>query len=916
MLLALVLVCAGCSDYATPEQLIASAKQERDKGNYRNAIIHLKSVLQKSPQNAEARYLLGVTYNDTGDFKSAEIELRRAIELRYDLANVQIGKPLLMMGQFQKVLNEVPEDTNVGNAVQAEILTLRAQALFGLRRMSEGRELLEQALAKQPEFADALIAKAQLAARERKLDETSQLIDRAIASEPKHATAWLMKGHLARFKTDRAGAAAAYEKILEFSPENFPALLNITSLYIVAGNLDDARKRLDQLRKLAPNHPQTTHLIALIEFRKKKYTAARDAVLQTLKVAPNQLESVLLAGVVELALGSHVQSQPHLVRVLQQAPGSIYARKLLIRSLLKTGQLQRAIEVLEPGLRQTQEDGQLMGIAGEVYLQNNEFAKAEQYFEMSAKLDPKSAAARTGLALSRLKSGETDRALADLETAAQLEPDSDKYHADMLLVTVNLQRANFDEALKALQTLEKKQPKNPLTYSLKAAVYLGKKDEAAARKHLEHALSLNPTYVPAANNLAKLDLQDKKPAVARRRFEAILEKDQNNVEALTALANLGPRLGATPKERIGWLERARKAGPGLVQPQVMLVRAYAQSGDARKALEVAQQVQTAHPDNPELLDMLGTMQFNAGAKEQALATYNKLAALQPKSPTAFFSLAMAQAANANYEAAAVTLRKALALKPDFIDAQKQLVGLELRTGRYPEATKIARQMQKQAAKSPLGFILEGDVLMAEKKFPQAAKAYETAYGMEKNGAVLALLHTALTLAGKPEEADGRIAQWLKESPDDSAMRLYIASASHKSGKYKNAIEQYEWLLKKHPDNALFLNNLASAYHQVKDTRALETAERAYKLKPDNPAVADTLGWILVERGDGKRAVELLQKAVAGAPKVGENRYHLAQALVKTGDRAKARQELQKVLADFPSAPFEKDARKLLQELTP
>src|SRR5688572_4841874 len=131
MLLALVLVCAGCSDYASPEQLIASAKQARDKGNYRNAIIHLKSVRHRCPQNAEARYLLGVTYNDTGDFKSAEIELRRAIELRYDLANVQIGKPLLMMGQFQKVLNEVPEDTNVGNAVQAEILTLRAQALFG-----------------------------------------------------------------------------------------------------------------------------------------------------------------------------------------------------------------------------------------------------------------------------------------------------------------------------------------------------------------------------------------------------------------------------------------------------------------------------------------------------------------------------------------------------------------------------------------------------------------------------------------------------------------------------------------------------------------------------------------------------------------------------------------------------------------
>ncbi len=30
-----------------------------------------------------------------------------------------------------------------------------------------------------------------------------------------------------------------------------------------------------------------------------------------------------------------------------------------------------------------------------------------------------------------------------------------------------------------MQSLEKKQPNNPLTYNLKAAIYLGKKDEAS-----------------------------------------------------------------------------------------------------------------------------------------------------------------------------------------------------------------------------------------------------------------------------------------------------------------------------------------------------------------------------------------------------------------------------------------------------
>jgi putative PEP-CTERM system TPR-repeat lipoprotein len=598
--------------------------------------------------------------------------------------------------------------------------------------------------------------------------------------------------------------------------------------------------------------------------------------------------------------------------VIDRAPDNLYARRLMIASLVKSGQVQRALEVLQPGLKQFPEDGVLMALAGEVYLQSNEFAKGAQFFEKAARLEPKSASARTGLGLSRLASGETDHGLADLESASQL--DSDKYQADILLVTSHLRQANYDAALKAMQTLEKKQPNNPLTYNLKAMIYLGKKDTAAARKQLERALELQPAYVPAAANLARLDLQEKNPQAARRRLEAILEKDKDNVQALLTLASLGPRIGATQKEQIDWLERARKASPGSVRPQLMLARLYAQAGDVKKALEAAQQALAISPDSLEVLDALGAIQIAAGEKEQALVTYRKLATLQPTSPVALHRLATAQAANADQAAAAISLKKALSLKPDYIDAQVGLAGLEVRAGRFPEAIKIARQVQKQAAKSPLGFALEGDVLMAEKKFPQAAKAYETAYGIGKSGLLAAKTYEAYAQAGKPDEAERWLAQGLKDSPDDASVRLYAADAALKSGKYRNAIEHYEWLLQKQPDNVLVLNNLAWAYQQVKDKRALETAERAYKLKPDNAAVADTLGWMLVEQGNTTRGLELLQKAVAAAPQAHEIRYHLAQAWLKAGDQSKARSELERLVASDVKFPQQAEAMNLLKKL--
>jgi putative PEP-CTERM system TPR-repeat lipoprotein len=720
-----------------------------------------------------------------------------------------------------------------------------------------------------------------------------------------------LKGRLARIKDGPAGELAAYQKILEISAENIHALVRITWLKISEGNLDEARKQLEQIRKIAPNYRLTKYLLALIEFRQKNYIAARDAVLQALKAAPNHLPSVLLAGTVEYTLGAHSQAQKHLALVVKQAPGHRYARKLLVASLAKTGQLQRAIEVLQPGLLQETDDFELTTLAGEVYLQGNEFSKAVQYFEKAMKLAPKSAHARTGLGVSRLVSGEPDRALADLESAVAL----DTGKSDILLVMSALQRANYDQALQAMQSLEEKQPKNPLTYHLKGMIYSGKKDETTARKHFEHALELSPMYVAAAMKLAQLDLQDKKPADARRRFEAMLEKDKNNTRALLALANIAPRVGATLKEQIDWLERARNASPSSSQPKLMLARAYMRSGDPTKALDIMQQAAAAHPNNPNVLDTLGAIQIGAGAKEQALATYNKVVELQPKSATALFRLAMAQAANADQTSAANTLRKAVSLQPDFIDAHIALAALELNAKRYPAAMKIAKQVQMQSAKSPAGFLIEGDIMMAEKKFPQAAKAYETAYGMGKNGVVLIKLHRAYIRAGKAEEAERRLAQWLKDSPDDATVRYYAAEVSLKLGKYKDAIEHYEWVLKKQPDNVSALNNLATAYSQVKDARASETAEHAYKLSPNNAAVADTLGWILVEQGDTKRGLELLQKAVTAAPKATEPRYHLARALMKVGDRAKAREELEKLLADAPGSRFANDAKQLLSDLS-
>ncbi|MDT1823467.1 tetratricopeptide repeat protein, partial [Acinetobacter baumannii] len=77
---------------------------------------------------------------------------------------------------------------------------------------------------------------------------------------------------------------------------------------------------------------------------------------------------------------------------------------------------------------------------------------------------------------------------------------------------------------------------NPQVHQLKGAVYVVQGNTAAARSAFEKALALQPGFMPAVTNLARLDIQENKPDAARARFMAVLDKDKNSVDAMTALA--------------------------------------------------------------------------------------------------------------------------------------------------------------------------------------------------------------------------------------------------------------------------------------------------------------------------------------------------------------------------------------------
>lgn len=884
-----------------PESLLASAKEHLGKNDRNAAIIQLRSALQTNPDLAEARFLLGQSLLETGDLLGAEKELRRAVELAYppDKVVPVLVRALVARGEPKKALEEFGTAVLTSPEARAELQTSLGRARLATGSVKEAGRDFAAALAARPGYPPAMIGEARVKAGAGDLPGALALVEGALAKDPALTEGWELKGDIAGAQQQRDEAIAAFRKAVEIRPNDLAVHYKLVALLVQDGKIEEANKQFAAMKKVAPKHPTTFFLQAMLAYHEKNFVAARDAVQQHLKAAPSSLQGLLLSAQIDFRLGAYPQAEAVLLTILKRLPQQPLARTLLVQTYLRDGRPALALDAMKPMLQDDKLDSDRLALAGEVYMRNGDVEKAAVYFEKAAALDPKSVGKKTAVAISHLAKGDGERGLEELEAAAA---EDTGIRADLALVANNMRRRKFDAALAAIAAIEKKQPDKPLAHSLRGSALLAKGDVAGARRSFERALQVDPVYLPAASSLARLDLRDKKPDDARKRFEAVLAKDPKSAKALLSIAILRAGSGGTPHEVAALIQKAVAANPTDMEARLALVAVW-RGKDPKKQVAAAQEALAVFPDRPEVLDAVGQAYRSAGEANQAITTYNKLAQLRPDLPLPYMRMAELQIAAGDNAAALENLRKALALKPDLLEAQRAIIALDVTGGRTAEALKAARDVQKARPTEAAGYILEGNVHAATKAWSEAANAYRA--GLKKVGTsdLAVNLHAALSIGGKGSEADSFAASWLKDHPKDRRFRHHLAQLAIAKKDYASAAGQYNALLETNADDVLALNNLAWVAGQQKDPKALQYAERAYKLVPNSGVILDTYGMLLLESGDTARSVELLQRAVAATPDAPAIRLNLARALLKAGQKDAARKELDtlaKLGAKFPA----------------
>jgi putative PEP-CTERM system TPR-repeat lipoprotein len=882
--------------------MLASAKARFEANDPRAAVVELKSLLVAYPQSAQGRFLLGQALMRSGDPAAAEAELRRALDAGHPQDQVLpvLAAALMAQGKGSELSQSFGTVDLRDPAAACELKTQVATAHLEAGDLDAAEEAVTSALRSVPDDPQAQVVRARITAARGDSIAAGRMVDDLLARKPDVAEAWLLRGDLRvvqKGRDDQLAALEAYRKAASLQPDLVPAHAAALSILLAQRDLDGAKQQLASFEKALPGHPTAQYFQALLALQGGDVERGRQIAQQLLKGAPESPRLLVLAAQAELQSDSLALAEALLLKAVEAAPAAGPPRRMLAEVLLRRGQPSRALSAIEPLLAGNTSDADLLMLAGRAQLLSGNAAAAEASLARAAKLDPDNPRLRTMIALARLGHDPSEAALKDLEAIAKSDDDTS---ADLALISTRMRRREFDAALKAVDALAAKRPKSPVPDYLRGLIALQRSDTVAARKGFEAALAKEPGYLAAMNGLAALDIADGRPDAARARYLALVEREPGNSAALIALAELTKRTGGKGREVVALLDRAVKARPEDVSARIALIDETLDAGDLRSALAAAQAAVATHPNNFELLDRLGRTQVLVGSISQALITFNKMAAAQPKSALPFLRLADAYLADQKLTSAADAVRRAMAIDPRSVLAQRAGAIIAMRENRPTDALTIAKTMQKQYPAAAAGYFLEGEIELAQRQYDRAIAAYRQALTRPNSAEAAPRLHWALLGAKRSTEAERFAASWMHDHPGDVQFTFHLGDVASAENNPALAERHYREVLERQPENVPALNNVAMMLIRQGKPGAVAMAERALKQAPTNPSVLDTLAQSYAAENQVAKGIEVQVRAVALAPQAAGLRLNLAKLYLKTGDKGRARDELD-VLAKLGSA---------------
>lgn len=626
---------------------------------------------------------------------------------------------------------------------------------------------------------------------------------------------------------------------------------------------------------------------------------AKVQALAAVRADPNSADAHIALAQAELALDDGTGAEAEVQRAIDAGYNPKFASHLRAHALLLQGEEEKALAEADKTDPKFRTYG--LRVRGRAYTALGNYAAAMQALDEAARLAPNDADVWTDIGRFRFAAGDLLGAAEASDKAVKLAPGN----TEALVLRGELVRGQYG-LVAALPWFERALERDNFHHDalIEYAATLGDSGRtidalAAARRALESRPGSAQAYYLEAVIAARAGKFD----LAR----TILEKTGGAIDALPGMLLLGASLdiqSGAYEQALAKLRELVARQPMNITARKLLAVALLRTDSARNAIDTLRPV-IARADADSYALTLAARGFERIGDRGEAARYLDRAAYPATGDSGSFTA----------DDSTAVLAADADLRPGDPSATVPLIRALLHDGNKPGALAKAQGIAASNQGAPSAHILLGDVFMLMGRPGEAAAAYSSAGDLRFDEPTMLRLVESLDAAGRRADAANALALFLAQNPTNIAALRLSAHWQLSAGEYDAAIDSLEDLRARIGDGDAALNaELAAAYTGAGEFgTALEFGEAAYGLAPSNPGVVDAYGWAMFRGGDTNGGLELLQKAVAIAPRHAGIRWHLAQIYAAANRKAEAKVHAEAALAD-PSFADKEAAQALIAKL--
>ena len=443
-------------------------------------------------------------------------------------------------------------------------------------------------------------------------------------------------------------------------------------------------------------------------------------------------------------------------------------------------------------------------------------------------------------------------------------------------------------------------PDNMEAHQLAATIAIHQKKSQQAAKHLQWMMTRSGKqgFIVLAAFLDRLN----QPALALPVVETILSRHADQVDAQVIYARQAFNAGEFEKSRHA-ARRAIDLQPTHTEAQIIYARSRIESGEVEQSLASLAKTVERYPDNRDLRLNYARLLVTSNRFESAVEQFEVLIKSAPDNADLLYSTALVMLQIKRYNDAKQLLVKLTGMPGHQQEARYYLGKLEEQRKNFSKAldwykavgrgslyiesqmsaARIqAKQGQIAAARKAYAELREDNsqlvvkIWLGESEMLREIKQYRLAYDV---------LDKAVTL-----------------HPDNIDLLYMRALAAEKIDRIDILERDMKRVIQKQPEHAHVLNALGYTLADRTDRyeEAMGYIKRALELAPTDPAIIDSMGWVLYRMGRKEEALVYLRRALARFHD-GEIAAHLGEVLWMSGQRQAALEIWNKALDVHPDS---------------